>query len=341
MKKLIYLSLFLSVQLYALSPRILIKFSPENPISLQELATAIDAHVVSGDTEKELKEKIDALDKSSETHRIILDGYVKDIEKFAWRVGYELLKLQETTIDTASEIITQAEKEIPLTDESLPRVDAQTAGLMYDLMMKADQVFKEHNITYWATCGTLLGAVRHSGIIPWDDDIDICMYMHDIPKLLALKDALREYGLTITIVPYGFYKIHFIDGKKIEIVDKFRKLYHYKDYHEWTFPFIDIFPVYLDKNNRVHHSHPRLQTVWSTEYFLPYELIPPFTFLPFGPMHIPAPRNSQNIIVRMYGEDWDKITYCMYNHQQEDFMKKVKVALTDRSSVPYIMPVSN
>jgi len=56
-------------------------------------------------------------------------------------------------------------------------------------------------------------------------------------------------------------------------------------------------------------------------------------------MYMPVPRNAQDILTRMYGDDWNEITYCTWEHQKEDSMQKIKVALTDRSSIPYIMPV--
>lgn len=52
-----------------------------------------------------------------------------------------------------------------------------------DLLNELDKVCKAHNIKYYANAGTLLGAVRHKGFIPWDDDIDIMMPRKDYEKL--------------------------------------------------------------------------------------------------------------------------------------------------------------
>ena len=58
---------------------------------------------------------------------------------------------------------------------------------------------EQHNLRYYAAFGTALGAVRHHGIIPWDDDIDVYMPREDYNKFLSLRGTLEssEYELLI------------------------------------------------------------------------------------------------------------------------------------------------
>lgn len=55
-----------------------------------------------------------------------------------------------------------------------------------ELLKKLDQVCEEQGLRYTAIHGTLLGAVRHKGFIPWDDDVDIAMPRQDYDRLIAL-----------------------------------------------------------------------------------------------------------------------------------------------------------
>lgn len=58
-----------------------------------------------------------------------------------------------------------------------------------ELLDKFQSVCKKHSLKYYAAGGTLLGAVRHKGFIPWDDDIDLMMPREDYDRLIELADC--------------------------------------------------------------------------------------------------------------------------------------------------------
>ena len=61
------------------------------------------------------------------------------------------------------------------------------------VLTEIDRVCKKHDIKWFADCGTLLGAVRHGGFIPWDDDLDICMLRRDWLRFFEVaRDELPQ-----------------------------------------------------------------------------------------------------------------------------------------------------
>ena len=58
----------------------------------------------------------------------------------------------------------------------IPLLELDRAARFYEVLYVVDQVFTKFNIEYSLTGGTLLGAVRHQGLIPWDDDLDIMVF---------------------------------------------------------------------------------------------------------------------------------------------------------------------
>ena len=73
------------------------------------------------------------------------------------------------------------------------------------ILEEIDKICKRHNIEYWLDGGSLLGAIRHGGFIPWDDDIDIAMSLEDekrfeqiapkeLPEWLFLQTPATDPG---------------------------------------------------------------------------------------------------------------------------------------------------
>lgn len=119
---------------------------------------------------------------------------------------------------------------------------------MLELLMEVDKICKKYNINYWIDSGTLLGAVRHGGFIPWDDDIDVCMLEKDYKYFLKVAEKeldSNRYFIsnknTDSKVLFNFSKIRDRNSTFIEKDETDKELYHQG-------VFIDIFCVSYIKN---------------------------------------------------------------------------------------------
>lgn len=59
------------------------------------------------------------------------------------------------------------------------------------ILKEFDRLCKKNDLNYYLAFGTCLGAIRHNGFIPWDDDIDVCMPVEDFEVLCGLKDEFK------------------------------------------------------------------------------------------------------------------------------------------------------
>lgn len=78
--------------------------------------------------------------------------------------------------------------------------------VLLDLMLTFDDVCKKHNLTYFLEAGSLLGAIRHKGFIPWDDDVDVLMPRKDYQKFLELSNEfVAPYFLQTPYTDKGYF----------------------------------------------------------------------------------------------------------------------------------------
>ena len=102
-----------------------------------------------------------------------------------------------------------------------------------DLLIEFDKICKENDLKYSLNAGTLIGAVRHKGFIPWDDDIDVMMPRDDYEKFVRLKNA-NDYDVMLPNINY-LYPFAKMIRKNTLLIEEGR--------NEKIGVFIDIFPI--------------------------------------------------------------------------------------------------
>ena len=125
---------------------------------------------------------------------------------------------------------------IQLSGDLLRRIQKTQLQILIDVANFCD----ENNICYFLTSGTLLGAVRHKGFIPWDDDIDISMPRKDFERFILLSNKLpKDYVFQATCVDSNYPNI-MAKVRKIGTTMKEPVMAHLDIEHGiW----IDIFPL--------------------------------------------------------------------------------------------------
>lgn len=214
----------------------------------------------------------------------------------------------------------------------------QTQLMMLDLLEITAKLFKENNIRFWLEGGTLLGAKRHGGFIPWDDDLDIDIDEKDynralrllekeLPKSLYLevrgKDPnyrlkwakvknrnsildepgtknLKERGVFIDL--FKARRVGKIGYKLLFAIQKSKKDSHpflIKAILELSLKAVSFLSI-LEKKRYFITDNMYIQ------YRYPLESIYPLQEIKFEDRVYPAPNDVENYLVLHYG-DWFKI----------------------------------
>lgn len=153
-----------------------------------------------------------------------------------------------------------------------------------------DELFNKHDIYYTIAYGTLLGAIRHWGMIPWDDDADINVLRKDFNKIVSLKDEFKKRGLILE-VEWKLIKIYFNDKK---------------------FPFIDLFineeedgkivRCHDDYNNRCNKLPKEAEWWWKWLNY-PANWILERKRYKFDDLELWGPKEGEKVLKYWYGDN--------------------------------------
>ena len=171
---------------------------------------------------------------------------------------------------------------------------------LYKIMDKLHRICTDFGLDYYPEGGTAIGIMRHGGIIPWDDDLDIHMMESTRQRLLDadLKQALEDHGLVLHPDP-NLFKVTLKDPGGPQ--------------KAW----IDIFSVEEKPDGRITHTHKWAFDAWgATAYWLPDEL-EGVTQVPFGPTCINVPKGLRAHSNRDY-PGWDKELVIFGGHLKRD-----------------------
>lgn len=195
-----------------------------------------------------------------------------------------------------------------------------------DLLKQFMNVCEMHNITYYADGGTILGAVRHKGFIPWDDDIDIMMFRDQYQKLC--KIAKKEFKH-----PY-FFQTEYTDSGSLRGHAQLRNslttgILKNELERKWGFNqgiFLDIFPIDSIPDNERYFSIMKeklFQKRMAINYWITkaYENFPHSKFNSFKV-------NALHFLFRHNIFKWKSHTHRLY----KNFEKTMQIYNTQKTS---------
>jgi len=177
---------------------------------------------------------------------------------------------------------------------------------MRQILKYTHSLLEENNITYWVTIGTLLGAFRHKGFIPWDDDIDINIMLRDMDRLLKLKERIEKDGFILYRAGGGF-KLAFNNFFSYPYVDLIVTEQD-EDTLKLCFP--------LDKKGRPTFMKAQQ---WPQEC-LPAESVFPPKLVPFEDFEVYAPRDGERLVSHIFDtKALEEVRHRFYSHLVNHF----------------------
>ena len=130
--------------------------------------------------------------KDEEPDEVLIIICVKKHEKVVEQIrgikDFDYRTLEYAQESTCAENVPRIKSWVEENRQTLKRIQQ----INYDMLKEFDQVCTAHGIAYYINYGTLLGAIRHKGFIPWDNDVDVIMKRDEMRKLQLVQNEFSD-----------------------------------------------------------------------------------------------------------------------------------------------------
>lgn len=195
---------------------------------------------------------------------------------------------------------------------------------LYQMLKDVHELFQSAGVEYWVSGGTLLGLVRHGGLIPWDDDLDVYCLAGQQGAITSLKTRLSALGYGLCPAWFGGFKVFLMDGTPIPRRDG-------AGIYPFRYPHLDIFLLEL-VDGLARYVSARARKQWRSHFHV-CELYP-LRLRPFGRLMVSSPCNPVPHLARLYGPDWDQVAAQWYDHARRRGVPRTEFALTRTLMAP-------
>jgi lipopolysaccharide cholinephosphotransferase len=137
---------------------------------------------------------------------------------------------------------------------------------MLEILLEVDKICKKHDIKYWLSSGTLIGAMRHDGFIPWDDDLDIEMMRSDYLRLMEVLPSELPEWLALQndeTDPYYFFYYAKVRDRRSRMLEhnNYDRMWQEQGIYIDIFP-MEQHPIWLHKLTEKSVGH--MYKIWRT-----------------------------------------------------------------------------
>lgn len=129
---------------------------------------------------------------------------------------------------------------------------------MLEMLKYIDGICRKHGIKYWLSSGTLIGAVRHGGFIPWDDDLDIEMLRDDYKKFVKAIaiEGKDHYALQTHQTDFNYFAPY---GKLRDLRSRIKEDNLNDIYYKYHGVYIDVFIMEPSSSHKINRDSNLLQ----------------------------------------------------------------------------------